>query len=490
MAEDGFEDISGDGGILKKIIQAGDGENFPPKGYKVQAHYTGTLLDGTKFDSSRDRGKPFEFTIGQGQVIKGWDQGFATMSKGEKAILRCRSDYAYGAGGQGSIPPNATLDFDTELIDFFPKKKELYEYTDEEKLAEALKNKEDGTAMFKNKNFDGAAAKYEEACKMFEEDELESIPGAKEIVIACKLNAAQAHINVNMHAYALEKCSYVLQKDPNSVKALYRRAVASNHTGSPEAAVVDLNRALELDASNAAAKNELVKAKKLIAAAKKKEKAAYGNLFSKISVYDEKPVVEIKAPSNASIAALVTDPSNPRVFMEISMGGQVKGRIVMVLFASVVPKTAENFRCLCTGEKGNTASGKALHYKNSIFHRVIPNFMIQGGDFTAFNGTGGESIYGAKFADENFDLRHEEDGLLSMANAGKNTNGSQFFITTTLTPHLDGKHVVFGKVVEGMEIVRMIENTPTNTGDKPKEDVMITDCGMCEDSVATEDTKE
>jgi peptidylprolyl isomerase len=161
---------------------------------------------------------------------------------------------------------------------------------------------------------------------------------------------------------------------------------------------------------------------------------------------------------------------NPQVAIDVSIGGEPAGTIEAELFADVVPKTAENFRVLCTGEQGED-----LSYAGSPFHRIIPGFMIQGGDFTNGNGTGGVSIYGGKFDDENFERKHTEAGLLSMANAGPDTNGSQFFITVAPTPWLDGRHVVFGKVTSGMDVVETMEAQGSRAG-ATKQKVMLSDC--------------
>ncbi|XP_042586024.1 peptidyl-prolyl cis-trans isomerase-like [Cyprinus carpio] len=162
--------------------------------------------------------------------------------------------------------------------------------------------------------------------------------------------------------------------------------------------------------------------------------------------------------------------ARPRVFFDITADGKPLGRVIMELRADVVPRTAENFRQLCTGQPG-------FGFKGSTFHRVIPGFMCQGGDFTNHNGTGGKSIYGNKFEDENFTLKHTGAGILSMANAGTNTNGSQFFICTAATSWLDGKHVVFGQVVEGMDVIKKVEKYGSSSG-KTSAKLVIADCGQ------------
>jgi peptidyl-prolyl isomerase E (cyclophilin E) len=197
-----------------------------------------------------------------------------------------------------------------------------------------------------------------------------------------------------------------------------------------------------------------------------------GNTLDSEASEEPKPTVE-GSESIVDVTVSAQPPeekkANPQVYFDIKIGNSDAGRIVMILRADVVPKTAENFRQLCTMEQG-------FGFKGCSFHRIIPEFMCQGGDFTKNNGTGGKSIYGAKFADENFKLKHTGFGTLSMANSGSNTNGSQFFICTQKTDWLDGKHVVFGKVIAGAEVVKKMEKCGTKNG-TPAQKVSIYSCG-------------
>jgi len=172
----------------------------------------------------------------------------------------------------------------------------------------------------------------------------------------------------------------------------------------------------------------------------------------------------------------MTDTPNPIVFMDITVGGQEIGRIKMELFADIVPRTAENFRQFCTGEYRRDSI--PIGYKGSSFHRVIKDFMVQGGDFVQSDGTGLMSIYGGKFEDENFKMRHTQPGMLSMANSGPNTNGCQFFITCAKCDFLDNKHVVFGKILDdGLLVIRRIENVAVGANNRPKLPIVVAQCG-------------
>eukprot|EP00537_Pseudo-nitzschia_pungens_P007450 CAMPEP_0172377894 /NCGR_PEP_ID=MMETSP1060-20121228/69146_1 /TAXON_ID=37318 /ORGANISM="Pseudo-nitzschia pungens, Strain cf. cingulata" /LENGTH=503 /DNA_ID=CAMNT_0013105605 /DNA_START=492 /DNA_END=2003 /DNA_ORIENTATION=- len=472
--------VAQDGGVLKKILEAAPegARGPPPNGNEVEAHYTGTLVsDGSKFDSSRDRGKPFKFTIGQGQVIKGWDEGFASMKVGEKSMLKIRYDYAYGASGSPpTIPPKADLFFDVELLGFKEKPKERWQMSAQERISEAEKMKATGTEFFKGKRFDEGAAQYEESALFAVEEGVSGndIPEVERpLYVSCFGNAAMCYIKLKSWPDAIRTCDKVLEIDSeakSNIKALYRRGLARMHLGLYKEAKADLMDAYKIDNSNKEVRKAIKQLKEQSQKAKDKEKAAFGGMFGRVEggFYSDKtgPLVP-----NAK-------GDNPHVYFDVRHGDQNLGRVIMQLYADITPKTAENFRSLCTGEKGKGTLGKSLHYKGCGFHRVIKDFMIQGGDFTSGDGTGGESIYGEKFADENFVIKHTKGGQLSMANAGPGTNGSQFFITSRDTPHLDGKHVVFGHVVEGMQIVRQIEDVTVGASDRPEVEVVIEDCGQ------------
>mmetsp|Transcript_294 Transcript_294/g.533 ORF Transcript_294/g.533 Transcript_294/m.533 type:complete len:488 (-) Transcript_294:150-1613(-) len=481
MASDPIDvSVAQDGGIMKTIIEAApEGAAGPPtSGSEVTAHYTGTLAaDGSKFDSSRDRGKPFKFSIGQGQVIQGWDEGFASMKVGEKAKLAIRSDCGYGSQSMGAaIPANADLNFDVELLGFQEKVKDKSEMSPEERMETASKLKEEGTKEFMSGNHITAAELYTKAADLVDDDAGdEPLPDEEnDVYVKCWGNAAMCHVKGKNWAGAIYCCNKVLNKAPDeantNIKVLYRRGLAKMHIGELKDAKKDLMAAYGIDQKNKDVRKAIQELKVKNAEAKKKEKAQFGGIFGKVSMYDDKEGVLVPNAKG----------DNPYVFFDVKQGDEKLGRIVMQLYSDITPKTAENFRALCTGEKGNGVSGDPLHYKGSTFHRVIKDFMLQGGDFTNADGTGGESIYGEKFPDENFLIKHTKAGLLSMANAGPGTNGSQFFITSRETPHLDSKHVVFGEVVEGMDIVRKIENVKV-ASDKPDVDVVIEDCGLVTD---------
>ena len=421
-----------DRGVLKKILQAAaeDASGPPPDGYEVSAHYTGRLQsDGSKFDSSVDRGKPFTFTIGQGQVIKGWDEGFASMKVGEKAILQCTPSYAYGASGSPpKIPGDATLEFEVELLGFKEKMKEKWEMSPEERTNVAKRLKTEGTELFQKGQFAEACTKYVDAADYSVDEGIEAKDVTSEespLYVSCWLNAAMCHMKNKEWSDAVQACHNVLNvpemedEKLTKVKAYYRRGYSRLKLGLMKESKEDLMAAYNLDNSNKDVRKALQLWKDVTAENKQKEKNAFGGFFNKVDMYKEKagPIVPNAKGDNPHVYFDIEQKSSSST--EDGTSENVKlGRVVMQLYRDITPKTAENFRALCTGEKGMCQSDntKPLHFKNSIFHRVIQDFMLQGGDFTMFNGTGGESIYGEKFADENFIIKHTKEGQLSMAN--------------------------------------------------------------------------
>ena len=421
-----------DRGVLKKILHAAaeDASGPPPNGYEVSAHYTGRLQsDGSKFDSSVDRGKPFTFTIGQGQVIKGWDEGFASMKVGEKAILQCTPSYAYGASGSPpKIPGGATLEFEVELLGFKEKMKEKWEMSPEERTNVAKRLKTEGTELFQKGQFAEACTKYVDAADYSVDEGIEAKDVTSEespLYVSCWLNAAMCHMKNKEWSDAVQACHNVLNvpemedEKLTKVKAYYRRGYSRLKLGLMKESKEDLMAAYNLDNSNKDVRKALQLWKDVTAENKQKEKNAFGGFFNKVDMYKEKagPIVPNAKGDNPHVYFDIEQKSSSST--EDGTSENVKlGRVVMQLYRDITPKTAENFRALCTGEKGMCQSDntKPLHFKNSIFHRVIQDFMLQGGDFTMFNGTGGESIYGEKFADENFIIKHTKEGQLSMAN--------------------------------------------------------------------------
>ena len=379
MEEEVWLDVSvlQDGGVRKQILRAAPEGALgpPPSGVQVEAHYTGRLLtDGTKFDSSVDRGKPFQFTIGQGQVIRGWDEGFASMKVGEKAILQCTPDYAYGAtGSPPKIPPNATLNFEVELLGFHEKQKQKWEMTAQERTALAAKLKAAGTEFFQQQQYAEAVRQYEDAANYAVGEGITGDDISDEerpLFVSCWSNAAACYVKIKDWPQTIHSCNYVLElsSEKENIKALYRRGLARLKLGLFKEAKEDLMAAYKVDPANIDVRRALQQLKDAVAKSKEKEKKAFGGFFGKVDMYGEKsgPLVP-----NAK-------GDNPHVYFDMKQGDEELGRIVMQLYRDITPKTAENFRALCTGEKGVGQTGKPLHYKGCTFHRVIKDFMIQG----------------------------------------------------------------------------------------------------------------
>ena len=477
-----YINITEDGGVKKKILKEGTGAQAV-EGAEVHVNYIGRNKDNKIFDQTKD--KPFTFKIGSHQVIKGWEIGVKTMKIGEKSEFILAPEYAYGEKKVSDlIPENSTLTFEIELLKVDIPKKEISEMTYEEKLAEGKKYKEEGVTKFKAGDIPNARDSFTRALAYLEnmdKTKTEEAEGVNLYVTTlsnlcnCCNRQKEYHPVINFATKGLK-----IKELP---KLFYFRSIAYANNDEFADAKRDLESLKKLLPEKDRDTDEGVKYVLNIIEKREKEIAKSVKKYSRglfqAHLYDDKETKEKPVEPPKKI-----NKENPVVFLDIKIGDKEAKRVELELFKDKVPKTAENFRCLCTGEKG----GK-LHYKGSIFHRVIKNFMIQGGDFENANGTGGESIYGKKFDDENFAYSLSREGLLAMANSGANTNGSQFFITLKDCPWLNGKHVVFGQVIKGMDVVKEVEAVETDGQDKPKINVVIENCGEIKNE-ATEEKKE
>eukprot|EP00929_Paragymnodinium_shiwhaense_P008486 TRINITY_DN112443_c0_g1_i1.p1 TRINITY_DN112443_c0_g1~~TRINITY_DN112443_c0_g1_i1.p1 ORF type:complete len:347 (-),score=84.67 TRINITY_DN112443_c0_g1_i1:66-1106(-) len=321
-------------------------------------------------------------------------------------------------------------------------------------LEKAMATKEVGTEHYKAKRFQEAKASWLQA--MREMPKGENAQGLARLELSLHLNLAQVYLQLGTASDLVEAAAHsseVLKIEPENSKALYRRGLAHGGQGKNQAAAQDLQRAARIEPRNA-------------------------EIRKKYEEYKQK-VLNAEEEADREEPPPVHDlPSLPKAFIDVSIGGAAADRLVFALYSDVVPKTAENFRQLCTGEhEGKTARGKPFHFKGCLLHRLIPGLMIQGGDFENANGTGGESIYGRRFPDEGFRDKPCRRGLLGMANDGPNTNGSNFFVLLQPAEHLEKRHVLFGEVVEGMQVLDKLEALPQNPEWRPIPDVVIVDCG-------------
>lgn len=317
------------------------------------------------------------------------------------------------------------------------------------KLEQAMKSKELGANLYKENKFIEAQSMWKKALELLPQNESgEPMDNLNRMVVALRLNLSQVAIQLVNHEETITQATAVLKLEPGSSKALYRRGIALNAQGKIKCAANDFKKAAQLEPRNGEIRRRYEECKKKV----------------QDGVEEGPPVHDV--------------PSLPRVFLDVKVGAAKPTRMVFALYTDSTPKTAENFRQLCTGEHaGLTLRGIPFHYKGCLLHRMIPGLMVQGGDFDNANGTGGESIYGRRFPDENFRDVHNRRGLLAMANNGPNTNGSNFFVSFAPAEHLDKRHVIFGELVKGWELLDLLETLPTNPEHRPLTDCVITDCG-------------
>ena len=478
--ESEFTKITDDGGVLKKTLKEGIGSK-PVDGNEVKLNYEAKHKK-TLYDKNEDN-KPVSIKIGAHQGIKGLEIALRTMKVGEISRFIFKPEYAYGnKKPHPFIPENATIKYQIELLEIVGRDAQIDSMSYDEKIEKAKIIKEEGVEKFKAGNYIEARNKFEEAVKYLDKFENKEAENEKE---GCKLyqsvltNLCNCCNKLREYYSVINHAKLGIKINDKLPKLYYFRTIAYAYTAEIEKAEKDI-QSLEQLLSEEEKKTAGLDYLKQLVEKKKIELNTHIKKFSKSAfshdVYKDEGNQKPKEPSKES------NEKNPIVFLDIKIGKNPKKRVKIELFENKVPKTANNFRCLCTGEKNIT-------YKGSKFFRVIKNVFIQGGDFEKNDGTGGHSIYGDKFEDESFYYSHSREGLLSMINEGKNTNGSQFFITLRDLTWYDEKHVVFGQVISGMEHLKEIEGVKVDDDDKPEEEIIIENCGQIKDGIEIDPEK-
>ena len=478
--ESEFEKIIDDGGVLKRKLKEGIG-SIPVDGNEVKINYEAKYQKAL-YDKNEDN-KPFSVKIGAHQGMKGIEIALKTMKVGEKSRYIFKPQYAYGnTKVHPFVPENSTIKYQIELLEIVGRNAEIDSMNYEDKVEKAKQFKEEGVQKFKEGNFKEEKEKFEEAVKYLDKFENKSAENETE---GCQLyqsvltNLCNCCNKLKEYYTLITHANLGLKINDALPKLYYFRTIAYIQTAEFENAEKDM-KSLEKLLSEEEKKtagldylNQMLEKKKIQSNSQRKKfsKGAFSHDVYKDAGY-QKPIAPPEEPNQ----------KNSIVFLDIKIGSNPKKRIKIELFNNIVPKTANNFRSLCTGENNIT-------YKGTKLFRIIKKIFIQGGDFEKNDGTGGYSIYGEKFEDENFYYSHSREGLLSMINEGKNTNGSQFFITLRDLKWYDEKHVVFGRVIDGMDYIKEIEGVKVDDDDKPEENVIIENCGEIKEGVEIDPEK-
>ena len=492
------EDVCSNGSVLKRLVSPGIAElGKPPTTARVRCTYKATTLEGREWDSSEKLHKErLSFVLGDLYVNRVLEAAVASMAWGESAEFVCTTVYAQGNNATTrKLPKGATcVRYEVTLVSWRAKgardvgpdgtRVSKYEMSGEARLEEVLRLKSEAAPMVKH-GFPEEARELYDDCKYYIDEwrsdekgrqgDFEPPEGrdteARAVRVSIWLNDAMCSLKLREYRRAEASAQRALVLEPDNVKALFRRGVARTHLHDHADALADLNAAAKLDPKSRDVREALAALKLAREAAKTSD--------TKIARKS------IGSPARAPPGGGLRKPAT--LYFELAHGSAPAGRLVMKMFKEA-PLTCENFRCLCTGERGLGNSGKPLHYKGCEFHRLIKGFLLQGGDIVRGDGLGGDSIYGGFFRDERFLLKHDRAGLLSMASNGPDTNTSQFFFTLAAAPHLDGKCVVFGEVVEGMDVLAALQTTvKTDERDRPTTALTIQDCGEIDTAVDVSD---